>query len=294
MCEISLWRSLWLLSEDREMPLTYHLEELRARVFKILIALGIAIAVYMAPINIANMLGGDEGIISIVASIIRNPWNISSISIGGGGGYESLTTLFIRYSRDFILPPDAKLIVGSVGSVFTAVLQLALILAVITVLPYILYQVVAFIWPGLYEHEKRIVKKYIMISSLYVAGGMVAGFFVTAYTVIRAGLYWGAAAGAEPWITLQGFVGDLMTSIMGTVAIFIVPVALLMGTELGVIDPDSEVFRNKKLIYALAWVGIALFFPDLTTLILLLLFIAVYEPSFRYMKRIKRRRSSQA
>lgn len=283
------------MSEDREMPLTYHLEELRSRVFKILIALGIAIMVYLAPINITNMFGGDEGIISIIASIIRNPWNISSISIniGVGGGYESLTTLFIRYSRDFILPPDAKLIIGSVGSVFSAVLQLALILAVITVLPYIIYQVIAFIWPGLYEHEKRIVKKYIMISSLYVAGGMLAGFFVTAYTVIRAGLYWGAAAGAEPWITLQGFVGDLMTSIMGTVAIFIIPVALLMGTELGLIDPDSEFFRNKKLIYALAWVGIALFFPDLTTLILLLLFIAVYEPSFRYMKRIKRRRSSQ-
>lgn len=281
------------MSEDREMPLTYHLEELRGRIFKILIALGIAIVVYMAPINIADMFGGDEGIISIIASIVRNPWNISSISIGGGGGYESLTTLFIKYSRDFILPPDAKLIIGSVGSVFAAIIQLALILAVITVLPYILYQVVAFIWPGLYEHEKRIVKKYIMISFLYIAGGMVAGFFITAYTVIRAGLYWGAAAGAEPWITLQGFVGDLIASIMGTVAIFIVPVFLLMGTELGLIDPDSEIFRNKKLIYALAWVGIALFFPDLTTLILLLLFIAVYEPSFRYMKRIKRRRSSE-
>ncbi|MEM4970415.1 MAG: twin-arginine translocase subunit TatC [Sulfolobales archaeon] len=278
------------MSEDREMPLTEHLEELRSRLFKILIALGIAVAIYIAPINIADMFGG-EGIVGIIASVIRDPHLIFSANFSAGGGYESLATLFIKYSRQYILPPEAKLIAGSVGSVFTTVLQVSLILAVITVLPYIIYHIVAFVWPGLYEHEKKIVRKYIALSSLYIAGGMLAGFFITAYTVIRAGLYWSAAAGAEPWITLQGFVSDLLTAMMGTVAIFVVPVVLLMGTELGFIDPDSEIFRNKKLIYALAWVIIAFFFPDLTTIILLLLFVAVYEPTFRYMKRIKRKRS---
>jgi sec-independent protein translocase protein TatC len=280
------------LSYDREAPLTEHLEELRSRLFKVLIALGIAVAIYIAPLNIAEMMGGSEGIVGIIVNAIKDPSLIFSANFSGGGGYESLSTLFIKYSRQYILPPDARLIAGSVGSVFTTILQVSLILALITVLPYIIYQVVAFVWPGLYEHEKRVVKKYIALSSLYIAGGMLAGFYITAYTVIRAGLYWSAAAGAEPWITLQGFVSDLLTAMMGTVAIFIVPVILLMGTELGFIDPDSEIFRNKKLIYALAWVIIAFFFPDLTTIILLLLFVAVYEPSFRYMKRIKRRRSS--
>lgn len=281
------------MSEDREMPLTEHLEELRSRLFKILIALGVAVAIYIAPINVADMFGGSEGLFTMIASFFRDPNILFSANFTGGGyGYESLSTLFIKYSRQYILPPEARLIAGSVGSVFTTVLQVSLILAVITVLPYIIYQVVAFVWPGLYEHEKRVVKKYIALSSLYIAGGMLAGFFITAYTVIRAGLYWGAAAGAEPWITLQGFVGDLLTAMMGTVAVFVAPVILLMGTELGLIDPDSEVFRNKKLIYALAWVIIAFFFPDLTTIILLLLFVAVYEPTFRYMKRIKRRRAS--
>jgi sec-independent protein translocase protein TatC len=278
------------LSEDRERPLTEHLEELRSRLFKILIALGIAAAIYIAPINIADMFGG-EGFVGMIVSVIKDPHLLFSANFSGGGGYESLSTLFIKYSRQYILPPEAKLIAGSVGSVFTTILQVCLILAVITVLPYIIYHVVAFVWPGLYEHEKRIVRRYIALSSLYIAGGMLAGFFITAYTVIRAGLYWSAAAGAEPWMTLQGFVSDLLTSMMGTVAIFVVPVVFLMGTELGFIDPDSEIFRNKKLVYALAWVIIAFFFPDLTTIILLLLFVAVYEPTFRYMKRIKRKRS---
>jgi len=280
------------LSGDREMPLTEHLDELRSRLFKILLALGVAVAVYIAPINVADMVGGGEGIFTMISSFIRDPSLLFSANFTGGGyGYESLSTLFIKYSRQYILPPEARLIAGSVGSVFTTVLHVALILGVITMLPYIIYQIVAFVWPGLYEHEKRVVKKYMALSSLYIAGGMLAGFFITAYTVIRAGLYWSAAAGAEPWITLQGFVSDLLTAMMGTVAIFVIPVVLLMGAELGFIDPDSEVFRNKKLIYALAWVIIAFFFPDLTTIILLLLFVAVYEPTFRYMKRIKRRRS---
>ncbi|GAY25980.1 translocase [Desulfurococcaceae archaeon AG1] len=281
------------MSEDREAPLHEHLEELRARMFRAMIALGIAVAIFIAPINLASMFSSEESVVGFVANIIKNPGSAFSTNFTSGGGYESLTTLFIRYSREYILPPEARLIIGSVGSVFTAILQVALILALIVTLPYIIYQIVAFVWPGLYEHEKRVVKKYLAISSIYIAGGMLAGFFITAYTVIRAGLYWGAAAGAEPWITLQGFISDLMTSIMGTVAIFVAPAVFLMLTELGIIDPDSDLFRNKKLIYALAWVIIAFFFPDLTTVILLLLFVAVYEPTFRYMKRIKRRRASQ-
>ena len=281
------------MSQDREAPLQEHLEELRARLFRAMIVLGIAVAIFIAPINLASMFSSEDSVVGFVANIIKNPGSAFSTNITSGGGYESLTTLFIRYSREYILPPEARLIVGSVGSVFTAILQVALILALIATLPYIIYQIVAFVWPGLYEHEKRVVKKYLAISSIYIAGGMLAGFFITAYTVIRAGLYWGAAAGAEPWITLQGFISDLVTSIMGTVAIFVVPAVFLMLTELGIIDPDSDLFKNKKLIYALAWVIIAFFFPDLTTVILLLLFVAVYEPTFRYMKRIKKRRVSQ-
>ncbi|MEM2204514.1 MAG: twin-arginine translocase subunit TatC [Sulfolobales archaeon] len=281
------------MSEDREAPLHEHLEELRARMFRAMIVLGIAVAIFIAPINLAGMFSSEESVVGFVANIIKNPGSVFSTNLTSGGSYESLTTLFIRYSREYILPPEARLIIGSVGSVFTAILQVALILALIVTLPYIIYQIVAFVWPGLYDHEKRVVKKYLAISSIYIAGGMLAGFFITAYTVIRAGLYWGAAAGAEPWITLQGFISDLMTSIMGTVAIFVAPAVFLMLTELGIIDPDSDLFRNKKLIYALAWVIIAFFFPDLTTVILLLLFVAVYEPTFRYMKRIKRRIASR-
>ncbi len=281
------------MSEDREAPLQEHLEELRLRLFKAIIALGIAVVIYIAPINIASTLSSSDSIGGLVASIIKDPGSVFSTNISFGDGYESLTTLFIKYSRDYILPPEARLIIGSVGSVFTSILQVAFILALITALPYIIYQIIAFVWPGLYEHEKRVVKKYIALSSLYIAGGMLAGFFITAYTVIKAGLYWGAAAEAEPWITLQGFISDLTAAMMGTVAIFVVPAVLLMLTELGIVDPDSDLFRNKKLIYALAWVIIAFFFPDLTTVILLILFVAVYEPTFRYMKRIKRRAMSK-
>lgn len=283
------------MSEDREMPLTEHLDELRRRGFRVLVALGIAVAVYIAPFSLFTPSGGGEGFAALFSNLIRDPAAALSSGLSPGSGrfeYESLTTLFINYGRSYVLPPEARLIVGSVGSVFTTILQLALVLAVVTILPYIVYEALAFAWPGLYEHEKRVVIKYTLLSTLYVALGISAGFFITAYTVIRAGLYWGTAAGAEPVLTLQGFVNDLVNSIIGTVAIFVAPPILLMLTELRIVDPDSEIFRNKKLIYALAWVVIAFFFPDLTTVILLLMFVAVYEPTFRYMKRMKKKRLS--
>src|SRR5215212_10117598 len=52
------------------------------------------------------------------------------------------------------LPPGTSLIATSVVSPFMAPLKLTLIVALFLAMPYVLYQVWAFVAPGLYRHEK--------------------------------------------------------------------------------------------------------------------------------------------
>src|ERR1700678_2405254 len=63
------------------------------------------------------------------------------------------------------LPPGATLRAPSVVAPFTVPFKLALLLAVGLAIPYVLYQVWAFVAPGLYKHEKKLAVP-LLISSI--------------------------------------------------------------------------------------------------------------------------------
>jgi sec-independent protein translocase protein TatC len=77
------------------------------------------------------------------------------------------------------MPPDAKLIAVGVFSPFFVPLKVLLMVAVLLVLPWLMYQLWAFVAPGLYSHEKRFALPLIFFgSSLAYAGIAFVQFFV--------------------------------------------------------------------------------------------------------------------
>jgi sec-independent protein translocase protein TatC len=69
--------------------------------------------------------------------------------------YQNRIFTFVSEPIREKLPKGAQLIAIGVMTPFTVPLQLALFLAIFIAMPYILYQVWAFVAPGLYKHEKR-------------------------------------------------------------------------------------------------------------------------------------------
>ncbi len=63
------------------------------------------------------------------------------------------------------LPEGATMIATDVASPFFTPLKLTLIVAVFLSVPYILYQVWAFVAPGLYKHERRLIFPLLFSSS---------------------------------------------------------------------------------------------------------------------------------
>lgn len=77
------------------------------------------------------------------------------------------------------MPPDAKLIAVGVFSPFFVPLKVLLMVAVLAVLPWLMYQLWAFVAPGLYSHEKRFAMPLIIFgSALAYAGIAFVQFFV--------------------------------------------------------------------------------------------------------------------
>lgn len=77
------------------------------------------------------------------------------------------------------MPPDAKLIAVGVFSPFFVPLKVLLLVAVLLVLPWLMYQIWAFVAPGLYSHEKRFALPLIFFgSALAYVGIAFVQFFV--------------------------------------------------------------------------------------------------------------------
>lgn len=77
------------------------------------------------------------------------------------------------------MPPDAKLIAVGVFSPFFVPLKVLMMAAVLLALPWLMYQIWAFVAPGLYSHEKRFALPLIFFGSgLAYAGIAFVQFFV--------------------------------------------------------------------------------------------------------------------
>ncbi|WP_230408465.1 twin-arginine translocase subunit TatC [Undibacterium flavidum] len=75
------------------------------------------------------------------------------------------------------LPAGAKMIATGVISPFLVPMKVTLLLAFLLALPWVLYQAWAFIAPGLYAHEKRLVAPLVISSSVLFAAGVAFCYF---------------------------------------------------------------------------------------------------------------------
>jgi sec-independent protein translocase protein TatC len=76
------------------------------------------------------------------------------------------------------LPPGAKMIATGVSAPFLVPMKVTLVLALIISLPWVFYQAWAFIAPGLYAHEKRLVLPLVISSSLLFIAGVAFCYFL--------------------------------------------------------------------------------------------------------------------
>jgi sec-independent protein translocase protein TatC len=88
--------------------------------------------------------------------------------------------LFDRLSQPLrtVLPPNAALISTSVTAPFTTPLKLAFVAALVVAMPVVLYQLWAFIAPGLYRHEKRYAVPLLLSSIVLFYAGTAFAYFV--------------------------------------------------------------------------------------------------------------------
>jgi sec-independent protein translocase protein TatC len=161
-------------------------------------------------------------------------------------------------------------------------------MAIATALPYIAYEIYMFIAPGLYAHEKKFLKSFIIsFSILFVAGG-IYGYYLIMPITFKILIIFTQMMGAGKLYTIDDFYNFVFLGILANAFFFTMPVFIVLAVKFNVISVDT-LTKNKRYIYVIVMVITAIITPDPTPVSMLLLsipFIALYELSIFFAKRV--------
>ena len=173
-------------------------------------------------------------------------------------------------ARDF-LPSGVQLIVTNPWSGFTAQLEIAVILAFIVTLPFLMYKVIKYLSPALFEHEKKaIFKSVVMFTGLFMLGCIFAYYFMIPLT-FKFMYPFASSLGIVTFFSLDAFMSWVIAILITTGVIFLLPVFMIVLSSLGIVSPE---FWRKKWRFAFLCLLIfsAIITPDQTGVTMVLLF----------------------
>jgi sec-independent protein translocase protein TatC len=172
-------------------------------------------------------------------------------------------------------------------------MQIAFIIACVITSPFVLYQLWAFISPGLYEKEKKITLAYIPVSVFLFLSGISFSYFVLFPFIVRFMKQLGDRMEINQVIGINEYFHFLLQITLPFGLLFQLPVIILFLTRLGIITPDF-LSRVRKYAYFILLVIAALITPPdilshmMVTLPLLLLYeVSIWISKLVYRKKMK-------
>lgn len=181
-----------------EQPFVQHLMELRDRVIKIILAIGLAAAALA-------LFPGPSALYDILAAPL-------------------VATL----------PKGATLIATNVISPFVVPLKILFLAAFMVALPAVLYQVWAFVAPGLYSHEKRLVLPLVVSSTtLFFLGVAFCYYFVFGQVFSFIQGFAPKSITAAP--DIEAYLSFVIGMFLAFGLAFEVPVAVILLVRMGVV-----------------------------------------------------------
>ena len=163
-----------------------------------------------------------------------------------------------------------SMIATQVASPFLTPFKLALVCAILIAMPYILYQFWAFVAPGLYRHEKRLVFPLMVTSSLLFYLGMAFAYFVV-FPLMFAFFQAVAPHGVEIMTDISSYLDFVLKIFFAFGLAFEVPIATVVLVWTGFTTPEALAQKRPYIIVGVFVLGMLLTPPDMISQTLLAL-----------------------
>jgi sec-independent protein translocase protein TatC len=232
--------------DEKKLPLRAHLQELRKRLILSFVSVGVGFVLSYA---------FSEPLFDLLAAPLLH-----------------------------VMPPGGALIFTSVAEAFFTYMKVAFIAGLILASPVVLYQVWAFVAPGLYRHEKRYVVPFVLLGSLFFALGILFGYFVAIPFGFKF-LIGYASDLIKPMPSMKEYLSFTVKFLLAFGLVFEFPVVLLLLARIGVVDAKT-LRRYRKYAILLIFVFAAIMTPpDIISQVLMALpLMGLYELSILLAK----------
>ena len=215
---------------DNQLPLISHLVELRDRLLKAVLV-----------------------ILIITAGLIPFSNDL----------YQILAEPLLRH-----LPESSTMIATQVASPFLTPFKLTLSTAILLAIPILLYQLWAFVAPGLYEDEKKLVFPLLFVSTLLFFLGILFAYFVV-FPIVFGFLTQTAPEGVAVMTDISSYLDFVLKLFFAFGLAFEVPIATILLIRTGVTTVESLREKRPYIIVAAFVIGMLLTPPDIISQTLL-------------------------
>jgi len=142
---------------------------------------------------------------------------------------------------------------------FWVQMKVAVIVGLFIAAPAILWQVWAFVAPGLYEHEKKYAAPFVIIGSLlFIGGGAFSLKVVTPFATQFLLSY--ARPGLQPMISIGSYIDFLLKFTLAFGAVFELPLVITILARVGVVT-SKQLAKNRKYAILGAFIAAAVLTP---------------------------------
>jgi sec-independent protein translocase protein TatC len=192
------------------------------------------------------------------------------------------------------MPQGTSMIAIDVASPFLIPFKLALMLAIFIAVPYILYQVWGFVAPGLYSHERNLARPLLLSSTLLFFTGVAFAYYIVFPLVF--GFFTSAApSGVNVMTDIARYLDFVIMLFFAFGIAFEVPVALILLVLAGVTTPEALATKRPYFIVGAFVVGMLLTPPDVISQTLLALPMwLLFEVGLVLARTMRRRRQAFA
>jgi sec-independent protein translocase protein TatC len=176
------------------------------------------------------------------------------------------------------LPKDGKLIVTDVTGSFFVPMKVTMMVALVIALPVVLYQIWAFVAPGLYQHEKKLVVPLVGSSYILFLCGMAFAYFVVFPTIFRVMAHYNAPLGAAMNTDIDNYLSFVLTMFIAFGVTFEVPIVVVLLVRMGILTVKKLRQIRPYVIVGAFVVSAVVTPPDVfSQLILAVPLIVLYE-----------------
>ena len=187
------------------------------------------------------------------------------------------------------LPEGTRMIATGVITPFMVPVKVTMMAAFVVSLPVVLYQVWAFVAPGLYRHEQRLALPLIVSSSLLFLAGMAFCYFVVFKTVFSF-IATFAPQSITPAPDIEAYLGFVMTMFLAFGITFEVPVAVILLVRMSIVTITQLQQARGYVIVGAFIIAAVVTPPDVVSQFLLAVPLCVlYEIGILLARTIKAR-----